>query len=116
MGEWIVRFVAGGLIVCLFATTGAVSKRKSFAGLFGAAPSVALVSLTLALKSHGAAYTTVEARSMVAGAAALLAYSAVGALLIRRARLDALPAAATSFGAWFLIALLGFFCMRWVIG
>jgi hypothetical protein len=36
------RFIVGGLVVSLFAVLGDVFKPKSFAGLFGAAPSVAM--------------------------------------------------------------------------
>jgi Protein of unknown function (DUF3147) len=46
--DYLVRFVAGGVVVSLFAIVGDVLRPKSFAGLFGAAPSVALATLTLA--------------------------------------------------------------------
>ena len=39
--------------VSLFAVAGDVLRPKSFAGLFGAAPSVALATLTLAFWKHG---------------------------------------------------------------
>ena len=42
MGEILARFVIGGVVVSVFALIGDVIKPKSFAGLFGAAPSVAL--------------------------------------------------------------------------
>ncbi len=45
MWEILVRFIAGGIIISVFALIGDVLKPKSFAGLFGAAPSVALVTL-----------------------------------------------------------------------
>ena len=41
MGEIILRFILGGAIVSAFAAMGDMLKPKSFAGLFGAAPSVA---------------------------------------------------------------------------
>jgi hypothetical protein len=40
--ESMVRFVCGGVFVSLFAMIGSVVKPTSFAGIFGAAPSVAL--------------------------------------------------------------------------
>jgi hypothetical protein len=46
---FIVRFLIGGAIVSMFAALGDVLKLKSFAGLFGVAPSVALASLGLAI-------------------------------------------------------------------
>ena len=53
--EYVIRFLVGGLVVSLFAVAGDVLRPKSFAGLFGAAPSVALATLTLAFWKPGAA-------------------------------------------------------------
>jgi hypothetical protein len=39
MSAFIVRFLIGGIVVSLFATLGDVLRPKSFAGLFGPAPS-----------------------------------------------------------------------------
>ena len=70
MTQIVIRFLIGGAVVSLFALIGDVLKPKSFAGLFGAAPSVALASLGLTISSEGASYASIEARSMLAGAAA----------------------------------------------
>lgn len=43
-------------------------KPKGFAGLFGAAPSVALATLGLVIATDGAVVAESEARSMMAGA------------------------------------------------
>ena len=40
MTETFIRFIVGGLFVSVFAVLGDVLKPKSFAGLFGAAPSL----------------------------------------------------------------------------
>jgi hypothetical protein len=45
MTEYMVRFIVGGFLVSLFAIIGDVVRPKSFAGLFGAAPSIALATL-----------------------------------------------------------------------
>ena len=42
MTEEIIRFLVGGALVSAFAILGDVLKPKSLAGIFGAAPSVAL--------------------------------------------------------------------------
>jgi hypothetical protein len=42
MSELLLRFAIGGIVVSAFATLGDVFKPKSFAGLFEAAPSLAL--------------------------------------------------------------------------
>jgi hypothetical protein len=68
--QWLTRFLLGGLIVSAFAVIGDVLRPKGFAGLFGAAPSVALATLTLTLLTEGKQYAALEARSMIAGALA----------------------------------------------
>ena len=69
------RFLVGGIVVALFSVLGDILKPKSFAGLFGAAPSVALATLGLTIASNGTAYAALEARSMIGGAIALFAYT-----------------------------------------
>jgi hypothetical protein len=75
MGEAIVRFIIGGMFVSVFAILGDLLKPKSFAGLFGAAPSVALATLLLTVHRQGASYAAIEARSMIEGAIAFCAYA-----------------------------------------
>jgi hypothetical protein len=48
-----IRFLVGGLVVSGFAIIGDLLKPKSFAGLFGAAPSVALATLGLTVAKDG---------------------------------------------------------------
>jgi hypothetical protein len=48
---------------------------KSFAGLFGAAPSIALATLLITLAQKRAVFAAVEGRSMIAGVVALAPYS-----------------------------------------
>jgi Protein of unknown function (DUF3147) len=55
MIQILVRFVVGGLVVSAFAIIGDLLKPKSFAGLFGAAPSVALATLSLTVAKEGRA-------------------------------------------------------------
>jgi hypothetical protein len=54
--QYLFRFLVGGTIVSLFACLGDLLKPKSFAGLFGAAPSVALATLGLTIVADGKAY------------------------------------------------------------
>ena len=51
--DYLLRFLIGGVVVSVFAVLGDVLRPKSFAGLFGAAPSVALATLGLAFWKHG---------------------------------------------------------------
>jgi hypothetical protein len=50
----LIRVIVGGIIVSIFAVLSDTLKPKSFAGLFGAAPSVALATIVLAVaKEYG---------------------------------------------------------------
>jgi hypothetical protein len=84
--EYLVRFLVGGIMVSAFAVPGDVLRPKSFAGLFGAAPSLALATLSLTLWKEGGGYVSVEGRSMILGALALAVYSFAVCQLLMRAR------------------------------
>ena len=75
MAQLIIRFLVGGLVVSSFAVLADVLKPKSFAGLFGAASSVALATLGLTILANGKLDAAVEARSMVLGAFSFLVYA-----------------------------------------
>ncbi len=83
MLELLIRFFIGGVVVSAFALLGEALKPKSFAGLFGAAPSVALATLGLAIIQHGRAYVSEQARSMMLGA---LAFGLYACLVCRQCR------------------------------
>jgi Protein of unknown function (DUF3147) len=104
MTEYVVRFITGGLIVSAFAVLGDMLKPKSFAGLLGAAPSVALATLAIAVVQHGAQYAAAESWTMIYGAIALGCYSVVVCHLLMRFRFAALPATIISFAVWLAIA------------
>lgn len=106
MTEYVVRFLVGGVVVSAFAVLGDVLRPKSFAGLFGAAPSVALVTLGIAVYQHGASYAAQQSLSMMAGAIALAFYCVVVCHLLVRTRLRAAPATLLSLVVW-LIAAFG---------
>jgi Protein of unknown function (DUF3147). len=105
MAQIVFRFLPGGLIVLLFASLGDVLKPKSFAGLFGAAPSVGLATLTLAVIMDGKTYASIEARSMTAAALAFLAYACITCRLMTRFRWPALPATVATLTVWLAISL-----------
>jgi hypothetical protein len=104
------RFVLGGVIVSLFAHLGDMFQPKSFAGLFSAAPSVALATLGLAFLTHDGNYTSLEGRSMLVGAIALCFCSQLVSRLMMCGRWHSLAVASwgillwfgTAFGIWFL--------------
>ena len=105
MMQLIFRFAIGGLIVSLFAALGDVLKPKSFAGLFGAAPSVALATLGLTIAVDGKLYAAIEARSMIVGALAFSAYAALCSRLMMRNQLHSKLATTSALAVWLICAL-----------
>ncbi len=105
--DWIdisTRALLGGVIVSIFAALGDMVKPKSFAGLFGAAPSVAVASLALTFRAHDPAYVASEARSMVFGSIGLAAYAYVVCRLLRRGDRAVAPVAALALFLWPAVA------------
>lgn len=103
--DYLIRFLAGGPAVSLFAIVGDVLRPKSFAGLFGAAPSVALATLVLAFSRHGGAYVATEGRSMILGAIAFAVYSLLVCQLLMRVRCSSLAATLAATVAWLVVAI-----------
>lgn len=99
------RLFIGGVVVSFFALLGDLLKPKSFAGLFGAAPSVAVASLSLSIIQHGRAYASVEARSMALGAIAFFLYASVVSRLLVRRKLAVLPVTSATLILWLGSAL-----------
>jgi hypothetical protein len=105
MGELVIRFFIGGIIVSLFAMLGDVLRPKSFAGLFGAAPSIALATIGLTIHHNGVTFAALEARSMMLGAAAFFVYAASTGWLLSRYKIGPLVAALTLTPIWFCVSL-----------
>jgi uncharacterized membrane protein (GlpM family) len=100
--EFVVRFLVGGLIVSMFAVIADVLRPKGFAGLLGAAPSVALATLGLTLVSEGKLYAATEARSMIAGAAAFLLYAVACVYFIGVKRSKTIPTTFALLAVWLM--------------
>lgn len=86
----LIRFLVSGAVVSGFAIIGDVLKPRSFAGLFGAAPSVALATLGLTVATEGPSYAATEARSMMAGAVAFFFYASLVSWIMMRYKMKAL--------------------------
>ena len=110
MQELVIRFLIGGVIVSFFSLLGGLFRPRSFAGLFGAAPSIALATLPLTIRKNGAIYAAIEGRSMLAGAVALLIYSFLVSWLLLRHKFPAAKTAACTIASWFLSAFGVWFC------
>lgn len=90
----------------MFALLSDLLKPKTFAGLFGAAPSVALASLGLTVMHEGSKAASLESRSMIMGAVALFVYALAMSYVILRFRAPAL-AISLSFLLLWLGAAIG---------
>ena len=101
----LIRFLVGGLVVSGFSILGTIFKPKSFAGLFGAAPSVALASLVLTARTNGTYYAAIEARSMLAGAAAFFVYAWCAMILLHRKKPETKLATAALLVVWLTVAM-----------
>jgi hypothetical protein len=104
MTDTFIRFFVGGLFVSAFAVLGDALKPKSFAGLFGAAPSVALGTLILTIHSQGPSFAATEARSMIFGAIAFLFYAWTVCQIIMRFKLSASIIASAAVLIWLTVA------------
>ncbi len=113
MSQILARFIIGGAIVSALAIIGDVLKPKSFAGLFGAAPSVALATLTMTVVSDGSSYAAIEARSMMAGAIAFFVYVSLVSRIMMRYKFRAILVTLSLIPVWFAVAG-GVYYFMWV--
>jgi hypothetical protein len=99
----------GGVVVSAFAILSDVLRPKRFAGLFGAAPSVALASLALTVAKKGNWYAATESRSMIIGAIAFLVYSYFVLMVLFRGKMSGIATTLLFIPAWLVIAFSGWF-------
>jgi hypothetical protein len=102
--ELVIRFVIGGFVVSAFSLISDLFKPKTFAGLFGAAPSVALASLGLTVLTQGREIAATEARSMIVGGVALFVYALVVSHILLRFKVAALPVSLSALLLWLTVA------------
>lgn len=87
-----------------FALLSADLSPKRFAGLFSAAPAVALSGLTIVVLDKGSHDAHENAAGMIAGGAGMVAYAALAVSLLRR--MHASRAALVALSAWFVAAIV----------
>jgi hypothetical protein len=103
------KAIVGGTVVCAFAAIGEFLRPRGLAGMFAAAPSVALASLAVTSIATGAASATSQATAMAAGAAALFVYCVVGIESVKRfggmhgAIAAMVPWLAVAIGLWAVV-------------
>ena len=96
------KALIGGLAVVGFSLIGHAGHPKRFAGLFSAAPSVAVASLAITAIVKGADGAVPYARGMLIGSVGMLAYGVVSLYLIQR--LHALIGSILAWLAWLVVA------------
>ena len=105
MTDYVIRFLVGGVVVSFFAMLGDVLSPKSFAGLFSAAPSVALATIALTIHKNGKLYAAEEAKNMLLGAAAFLVYAALVSFVLRRYKPSATVTTIALLPVWLAVSL-----------
>jgi hypothetical protein len=103
--QLLIRFIIGGAVVSFFAAFGDAVKPKSFAGLFAAAPSVAMATLGLTIMKEGKLFVATESRSMIFGAIALFLYATAAIRLMMKHKVDSARAAILALTAWMICAI-----------
>lgn len=101
MAELVWRFLIGGAMVAVFSFVGCLFSPKSFSGLFGAAPSVALATLALTVSKNGKHYAAAEAHSMIGGAIAFLFYAGSVVVVLLTRRFSTLNTTIGCIAVWF---------------
>lgn len=81
---------------------GGALKPKSFVGLFGAAPSVALATLSHTVLKKGKSYAAIKAQSMILGAIAFFVYACPVCWLLMRAQFHVLATGSVALLLWLL--------------
>jgi hypothetical protein len=99
----VLRGLAGGTLVVLFALIGEVVVPKAFAGLFSAAPSVAVASLLITVMAQGTDRARQDSIGMVIGALGMVASCILAAAVIPRLR--ALWGSTAAWLGWAAVAL-----------
>jgi uncharacterized membrane protein (GlpM family) len=101
MTDLLIRFLVGGIVVSLFAALADTLRPRSFAGLLGAAPSIALATISLTIHKDGKTWAALEAKTILFGAVAFLFYAALASLVLHRRKLSALTTAPLLMPVWF---------------
>jgi uncharacterized membrane protein (GlpM family) len=107
----VIKALIGGTMVTLFAVIGHVLRPKWFAGLFGAAPSVAVASLAVTVVDKGRHDASIAAFGMLFGAAGFVVFSACVRPML--ARTHAIVATSLCCVVWVVVAIGSYL---WAVG
>ncbi len=98
-----IRALAGGALVVAFALLGHALRPKWFAGLFAAAPSIALASLIVTAVDKGSGAASQAALGMVFGAVGIVTFALTVRPLL--ARTHVLVASAAGCLVWLVVGV-----------
>ena len=101
-----IQALAGGALVVGFALLGEVIHPKRLAGLFSAAPSIAIAGLAVTVVAAGSVPASHAAFTMMLGAAGFVGFSTTARVLLRH--LSALWASAVGCLVWIAVAVGGY--------
>lgn len=101
------RAVIAGVFIVGFSLLGTVLKPKRFAGVFSAAPSIALANLIVVTLTEGERTASAELRAMTYGAFGFVLYCVVERFVLPR--VTAGRASVVSTAGWLLVALPAYF-------
>jgi hypothetical protein len=111
--EYVARFIAGGLLVCVFALISQICMPKQFAGIFSAAPSVLLAGLVITIFTQGASHAVLTAQGAIFGALGMIVYCFIATPAIQKHK--ALTGSIVSLAGWFLISCSAFAFMSVIL-
>jgi uncharacterized membrane protein (GlpM family) len=100
----VIKGLAGGALVVAFALLSEGLRPKRFAGLFSAAPAVAIAGLTVVVVGETTHKAHENAIGMIAGGVGMIAYAAAVVPQLRRRPASA--AAALALVAWTAVAAI----------
>ena len=103
----LIKAIAGGTFVVLFALLSQVLHPKGFSGLFSAAPSIAVAGLIITVIDKGGHAASLSAIGMMFGAVGFVAFALCARVLL--VRYHAVVASALACIAWSGVALGGYF-------
>jgi uncharacterized membrane protein (GlpM family) len=102
----LIRGVVGGTFVVAFAVLSQMLGPKSFAGVFGAAPSIALASLLVTIAAKGEHAARIQSLSMIFAGFAMVAYCLTAVVTVDR--FGALRGSAVALVSWGVVATLAY--------
>jgi uncharacterized membrane protein (GlpM family) len=98
----LLKAVIAGTFVVAFALLSEAVGPKSFSGIFGAAPSIALASITIIVLHRSEADGRTASFSMIFGARAMAAYCATAVVTVDR--YGAMRGSAYAIASWGIVA------------